>query len=189
VTDGAAALTRGRLCVLLGGLAILAHSAFGQSPIAIQVAGVEVSLGMPKASALGRFGARHNVVVKTADGATEKEENDVVVVYGDSTMRIAGTLTFDSGVLRRIAVTDLWSGTTEASDVIRAIYSAVAAAPKSELVSLQTSWNENASRPEYTIDIKFKDREIVILSSTPDSPNSRSYVQYPASVTTFYPSK
>ncbi|MBS1859117.1 MAG: hypothetical protein JST11_27335 [Acidobacteria bacterium] len=73
-----------------------------------------------------------------------------------------GSLTFHSGKLTRISVGDYHSQDKQAGALVKAIYTAVAAAEKSGPVDVWAGRNNDATNPRYEVHLVFKDREVVL---------------------------
>jgi hypothetical protein len=143
----------------------------------VQVAGVALRLGMSKKSVLEGFAGTANVLAQSQ--AWAGRDVYAVAVYGPGdVVKVPGLISFESGVLRGIFVPGPASDEKIASDVVKGIYSTVAAGIRAGLVDIQTSRNEDANNPAYKITMIFKDREVVVSTRFSEGKENTSIVTY-----------
>lgn len=147
----------------------------------VQIAGVALRIGMSKKSVLEGFAAAANVLPQSQAGVKGWAGRDVyaVAVYGPGdVVKVPGVISFESGVLKGIFVPGPASNEKTASDVVKGVYSTVAAGIRAGLVDIQTSRNEDANNPEYKITMIFKDREVVVSTRFSEGKETTSTMTY-----------
>jgi S1-C subfamily serine protease len=122
---------------------------------AINLAGVELHLGMSEESVLSKFKPESRFKVSELGPGWY-----LITVKMDSWLS-AGNLTFHDGKLTRIALDAYSSEKNDAASFVKAVYSAIAEGEKVGIVSIWTGRNDDTSSPMDEVHILFKDREVV----------------------------
>jgi hypothetical protein len=133
-------------------------TSFGQTG-PVSMVGVQFRIGMAKDVALSKLATDPNVKLNAMS-----DDWYIVMTRRLDTWEQAGDLTFRGGKLSRISV-DQWSTNEQAAaQFAKAAYSAVSAGGTP--IELWTATNGDAMNPAYEIHVIFKDREIVISTTS-----------------------
>lgn len=147
----------------------------GRDGSTVTLAGVELRLGMAKSVVLRRFTADSTIKVPEIRPGwyfvTAKDLDD---------WKPAGDLTFHSEKLTRVGV-DSWESTDKpAITLANVIHNSIASAEKEKvpLIDVWTDKNDDAVNPLCEVHLVFKDREIVISTTTYQDSTSTSVRTY-----------